>query len=115
MISLLGLIFSSAFNQGVFGNVIISGDSANYTAFGINNSNWTVQDTGTVLQPPICEPIIQGVTLPILDDIGCLGVIMFWLGGLRNIGWSTPFFTVLFFLPIAIVSLVMIVRLLRGN
>lgn len=115
VISILGIIFTSAANQGVFATVVFGGRAANYTNFTINNTNWTVNPVASIVEPPVCQPVIQGIPIPILDDVGCLGVIISWLNGLRTFTSTSVWFIAIFILPITIMTAIMIVRLFRGN
>jgi len=111
MISLLGIIFGSASEQGVFASSPTDEPYVNYTIF---NSNWTIDKKETV-QPPICEPVIPDVNIPLLDDIGCLGAVIGWMNGIRGIQSTNIWFVVIFVIPVSVIVAIAILRFIRGN
>lgn len=115
VLSVLSILFSMARVHGVVGEVVNSPSAQNMTVFVSNNSNWSVSETNSQLIPPRCEPIFTGTPIPILDDVGCLGVMISWLTGFREFTSSSVWFTILFIVPVIVVAFVMIVRMIRGN
>lgn len=111
MISLLGVLFTSASSQGIFADSPSSTPDVNYTIF---NSNWTIEKQEAV-NPPICKPVIPDVNIPFLDDVGCFGATIGWINGIRGLQFNSIWLVILFGIPLAVVSIIMVVRILRGN
>ncbi len=111
VLSMMSLIFSMANSQGVFGQVI---DQVDIT-YNISQENTSLTTFDNPLLPPKCEPVIENIVIPIVDDVGCMGATITWMNGLRDFESTNVWFIILFGIPFSVAIALIVIKIIRGN
>lgn len=112
MVLFLTIVLGNAKQVGAFDQAALTTDPTFNYNLSYNLTNITFFENPDKFKPPTCENLGQ---IPILSDMGCVGLLLIWLSGLKGITTDFMWFNYIWIIPLSIIVSFAVVRFLRGN